>query len=46
MRNLDSLWRQGKSFPGVTCPIVAGAMTWISDTLLVSSVSSEGPFGC
>ncbi len=44
--NLDSLWNKGKSFLGVSYPIIAGAMTWISDSQFVSSVSNEGAFGC
>ncbi len=46
MLALDSLWKKGKNFLGVSYPIIAGAMTWISDSHFVSSVSNEGAFGC
>ena len=43
---LDSLWKRGKDFLGVELPILCGAMTWISESRLVSSVSNAGAFGC
>lgn len=46
MSSLESLWQKGKKFLGVSTPIIAGAMTWISDSHFVSSVSNEGAFGC
>lgn len=46
MSNLDKIWQRGKKFLGVHFPIMAGAMTWISDSHFVSSVSNEGAFGC
>ncbi len=46
MSNLEKLWANGKEFLGVSYPIIAGAMTWISDSHFVSSVSNEGAFGC
>jgi len=46
MSELESLWKKGKDFLGVRFPIMAGAMTWISDSLFVSSVSDAGAFGC
>jgi enoyl-[acyl-carrier protein] reductase II len=46
MLTLDSLWKKGKEFLGVSYPVIAGAMTWISDSHFVSSVSNEGAFGC
>lgn len=45
MLNLDSLWKTGKDFLGVTYPIIAGAMTWISDSGFVAAVSNAGAFG-
>ena len=42
----ESLWKIGKKFLGTSYPIIAGAMTWISDSLFVSSVCNEGAFGC
>jgi enoyl-[acyl-carrier protein] reductase II len=46
MSNLETLWQRGKKFLGVTHPIIAGAMTWISDSHFVSAVCNEGAFGC
>lgn len=46
MSTLESLWQRGKKFLGVNYPIIAGAMTWISDSHFVSAVSNEGAFGC
>jgi enoyl-[acyl-carrier protein] reductase II len=46
MTSLESLWQRGKKFLGTSYPIIAGAMTWISDSSFVSAVSNEGAFGC
>jgi enoyl-[acyl-carrier protein] reductase II len=46
LSGLKSLWKKGKKFLGVPYPIIAGAMTWISDSHFVSSVSNAGAFGC
>jgi enoyl-[acyl-carrier protein] reductase II len=46
MKKLDDLWRHGKMFLGVDIPIMCGAMTWISESRLVSTVSNAGAFGC
>ena len=43
---LPSLWQRGREFLGVDYPIMAGAMTWISDSELVAAVSNHGGFGC
>ncbi len=43
--DLDALWKTGKDFLGVRTPILAGAMTWISDSHFVSAVSNAGAFG-
>ena len=42
---LDQLWQRGQEFLGVRCPIICGAMTWISDSELVAAVSQAGAFG-
>ncbi len=42
---LDSLWHRGKEFLGVEIPILAGAMTWVSERHLVSAISNAGGFG-
>lgn len=46
MFELDTLWKKGKDFLGVRFPIIAGAMTWISDSRFVSAVGNEGAFAC
>lgn len=46
MPSLEKLWEKGKDFLGVEYPIMAGAMTWISESGLVSAVSNAGAFGC
>lgn len=46
MQTLDTLWKTGKTFLGVDIPIMCGAMTWISESQLVSTVSNAGAFGC
>ena len=43
---LDRLWLKGKEFLGADTPIIAGAMTWISDAPFVAAVSNAGAFGC
>ena len=46
MEQLDRLWKRGQDFLGVQYPIMAGAMTWISDHKFISAVSNAGGFGC
>ncbi|PIE01635.1 MAG: hypothetical protein CSA81_10765 [Acidobacteria bacterium] len=46
MKYLPDLWKKGKDFLGVEYPILAGAMTWISDHRLVATVAQHGGFGC
>jgi len=38
-------WQRGRDFLGVEVPLIAGAMTWISDARLVREVSAAGAFG-
>jgi enoyl-[acyl-carrier protein] reductase II len=45
MIDLESLWGTGKDFLGVRYPIIAGAMTWISDSHFTAAVSNAGAFG-
>lgn len=45
MRNLDQLWQEGKNFLGCDYSILCGAMSWVSERNLVSSVSNAGGFG-
>jgi len=46
MLSLERLWQKGKYFLGASHPIIAGAMTWISDSRFVADVSNAGAFGC
>jgi len=46
MSSLDSLWKRGRDFLGTDIPIIAGAMTWISDSRFVAAVGNAGAFGC
>jgi len=46
MGHLEHIWKKGKDFLGVKTPIIAGAMTWISDSQFVADVSNAGAFGC
>jgi len=45
MIELDALWKTGKDFLGTRYPIIAGAMTWISDSHFTAAVSEAGAFG-
>ena len=45
MTALESLWQRGKTFLGVSYPIIVGAMAWISDSHCVSAVCKEDAFG-
>jgi enoyl-[acyl-carrier protein] reductase II len=45
MSQLDRLWSRGKAFLGTEIPVIAGAMTWISDSSFVAAVSNAGAFG-
>ena len=42
---LEKLWARGKEFLGVEYPILGGAMSWISESQLVSAISEAGGFG-
>lgn len=42
---IDRFFARGRQFLGSTYPILCGAMTWISDPGLVSSVCNAGGFG-
>jgi enoyl-[acyl-carrier protein] reductase II len=43
---LDKVFKRGRDFLGVQYPFLCGAMTWISDPKLVSTVCNAGGFGC
>ncbi len=42
---IERLWSRGKEFLGVQYPIMGGAMSWISESNLVSAISNAGAFG-
>ena len=42
---LERLWTRGREFLGVRYPILGGAMSWISESGLVSAISNAGAFG-
>jgi len=46
MELISKLWERGQKFLGVEFPIMAGAMTWISDHNFVAAVNQAGGFGC
>jgi len=41
---LNGLWKRGQDFLGCEVPVMCGAMTWISDPQLVSTVGNMGGF--
>jgi enoyl-[acyl-carrier protein] reductase II len=41
----DQFTHRGKAFLGCEIPIMCGAMTWISDCVLIGAVGSAGGFG-
>jgi enoyl-[acyl-carrier protein] reductase II len=45
MKKLSKLWQRGTEFLGCDYAIMAGAMSWVSERNLVSSISNEGGFG-
>ena len=42
---IDKFFEKGRAFLGCKYPIMCGAMTWVSDPKLVSSIGNEGGFG-
>lgn len=42
---MDKLFNRGRDFLGVEYPILGGAMSWISESTLVSAISNAGGFG-
>jgi enoyl-[acyl-carrier protein] reductase II len=40
------MFKRGSEFLGTRYPIICGAMTWVSEPQLVSSVCNNGCFGC
>ena len=42
---LDRLWARGAAFLGCDVAIMGGAMSWVSERMLVSAISNAGGFG-
>jgi len=45
LRYLPKAWRRGTDFLGTRYAILCGAMTWVSESNLVSAISNAGGFG-
>jgi len=45
MNRLNALWQQGRDFLGTEYAILGGAMSWVSERNLVSTLSNVGGFG-
>ncbi len=45
MKHLPAAWKRGTDFLGTRYAILCGAMTWVSEPVLVSAISNEGAFG-
>lgn len=45
LKHLPAAWKRGTDFLGTRYAILCGAMTWVSEPALVSSISNEGGFG-
>lgn len=45
MQKFDALWSRGIEFLGSDYPIMGGAMSWVSESNLVSAISNAGGFG-
>ena len=42
---LNNLWKRGTDFLGTEYAILGGAMSWLSESNLVSALSNAGGFG-
>lgn len=45
MNKLQELWSKGTDFLGTKYSIMGGAMSWVSESNLVSAISNSGAFG-
>src|SRR5512134_3160352 len=45
LRYLPAAWKRGTDFLGTRYGILCGAMTWVSESNLVSAISNAGGFG-
>ena len=46
LKFMDGLMARGSQFLGCRFPIICGAMTWVSEPHLISSVCNAGAFAC
>ena len=44
-KKLEALWKRGAEFLGTEYAIMGGAMSWLSESNLVSALSNAGGFG-
>ena len=45
MKTLENFFQRGNEFLGTKYPIMGGAMTWVSESNLVSAISNAGGLG-
>ena len=45
MNTVENFFQRGKEFLGTKYPIMGGAMTWVSESNLVSAISNAGGLG-
>ena len=45
LAKLNALWKRGTDFLGTEYAILGGAMSWLSESNLVSALSNAGGFG-
>src|SRR4030065_237534 len=45
LKSLAKVWERGTDFLGTRYAILCGAMTWVSESNLVSAISNAGGFG-
>src|SRR4030067_3327345 len=45
LKYLPKVWKKGRDFLGTRYAILCGAMTWVSESNLVSAISNAGGFG-
>ncbi|GAB4372196.1 MAG: nitronate monooxygenase [Deltaproteobacteria bacterium] len=45
LKHLQKAWKRGTDFLGTRYAILCGAMTWVSESNLVSAISNAGGFG-
>src|SRR3989337_3421740 len=45
LKYVQKVWKKGTDFLGTRYAILCGAMTWVSESNLVSAISNAGGFG-